>query len=65
MYLKEKRCGKIKARGCDDRRKQRIYTDKQEATSPTVSLVALILTCVIDAVEEHDFVTVNIPGSFL
>ena len=65
MYLKEKRCGEIKARGCVDGGKQRIYTDKQEAQSPTVSLAALMLSCVIDAVKEHDIVTVNIPGAFL
>ena len=50
MYLKEKRCGEIKARGCVDGRKQRIYTDKQESSLSTVSLVALMLTCVIDVV---------------
>ena len=36
MYLKEKRCRTIKARGCADGRKQPIYTPKDEASSPTV-----------------------------
>jgi uncharacterized protein YeaC (DUF1315 family) len=30
MYLKQKRCGRIKARGCADRRKQRLYKSKEE-----------------------------------
>ena len=60
MYLKEKRCGKIKARGIADGRKQRIYITKEEANSPTVSIAGLMLTCVIDAFEERDVATVDI-----
>ena len=36
MYLKQKRCGKIKARGCADGRKQRLWKSKDETSSPTV-----------------------------
>ena len=35
MFVKEKRCGTIKGRGCADGRKQRIYTTKDEASAPT------------------------------
>ena len=28
MFLKEKRCGRVKARGCTDGRKQRLYKDQ-------------------------------------
>jgi hypothetical protein len=38
MFLKRKRCGKIKARGCADRRPQREYISKDESSSPTVSI---------------------------
>jgi hypothetical protein len=65
MYLKQKRCGRVKARGCADRRKQRIYKTKEETSSPTVSIEALFLTSVIDAQEGRDVATVNIPGAFL
>ena len=65
MFLKKKRCGKIKGRGCADGRKQRIYTAKEEASSPTVSVEALMLTCAIDAKEERDVATVDIPGAFM
>ena len=51
MYLKQKRCGRIKARGCADGRKQRVYKGKDETSSPTVSTEALFLSCVIDAQE--------------
>jgi hypothetical protein len=32
MFLKKKRCGPIKGRGCADGRKQRIYKTKEETT---------------------------------
>ena len=54
MYLKRKRCGRIKARGCADGRKQRIYKTKDETSSPTVSIEALFLTSVIDAHERRN-----------
>jgi hypothetical protein len=50
MFLKEKRCGTIKGRGCADGRKQRETMTKEETSSPTVATEALILTCVIDAI---------------
>lgn len=53
MFLKQKRCGKIKARGCADRRKQRLYKTKEETSSPTVSIEGMILTCMVDAYERR------------
>jgi hypothetical protein len=41
MYLKRKRCGKIKGRGCADGRKQRAWTDKADSSSPTIATEAL------------------------
>jgi len=49
MFLKEKRDGTIKARGCADGRPQRLYTNKDDASSPTVSIEAMMLSCAIDA----------------
>jgi hypothetical protein len=65
MYLKEKRDGKIKGRGCADGRPQRLYIPKGEASSPTASLAGLIITCVIDAYEGRKVATADIPGAFL
>ena len=49
MFLKRKRCGKVKGRGCADGRKQRAYITREESTAPTVSTEAVFLTAVIDA----------------
>ena len=46
MFLKEKRDRSIKARGCADGRPQRIYTNKEDASSPTMSIEAMVLSCV-------------------
>ena len=65
MFLKEKRSGQIKGRGCADGRRQRLYTSKEEASSPTVSIEAVILTSTIDAAEGRDVATVDIPNAFM
>jgi hypothetical protein len=65
MYLKQKRCGRIKARGCADGRKQHLYKSKDETSSPTVSTEAVFLTSVIEAQERRKVMTINIPGAFM
>jgi hypothetical protein len=65
MFLKRKRCGKIKGLGCANGRKQRIYTTKQEASSPTVTIESLMISCAIDAKEGRDVATVDIRGAFM
>jgi hypothetical protein len=45
MFLKRKRDGTVKARGCTDGRPQREYISKDESSSPTVSIYALIQSC--------------------
>jgi len=65
MFLKEKRDGTIKARGCADGRPQREYTRKEEVSSPTVSLEAMMLSCAIDTKEGRYVIVTDIPGAFL
>ena len=65
MFLKRKRCGKIKARGCADGRSQRGYITKDESSSPTVKTQALMCSCLIDAIERRCVVVGDIPGAFL
>jgi len=65
MFLKEKRDGTIKARGCADGRSQREYTTKAETSSPTVSLEAMMMSCTIDAREGRHVAVTDIPGAFL
>lgn len=61
MFLKRRRCGKIKGRACADGRKQRPYVLRKEATSPTV---AVFLAAVIDAFEGREAAIVDLPGAF-
>ena len=65
MFLKRKRTGKIKARGCADGRPQREYITKEESSSPTVSLYALMASCLMDAIDNRKVITCDIPGAFL
>jgi hypothetical protein len=65
MFLKRKWCGKVKGRGCADGRKQRRYTDRADAASPTVATEAVFLTVVIDALENCDVAVIDIPGAFM
>ena len=65
MFLKQKRCGKVKVCGCTDGRKQRLYKSKEDTTSPTITTKALFLTCLTDAIEEHYIVTCDVPGAFM
>ena len=64
MFLKQKRCGKIKGRGCTDGRKQRLYKNKEDTTSPTITTEALFLTCLVDAIENRYVATCDMPGAF-
>ena len=65
MFLKQKRSGQIKGRGCADGRKQCVHTGKEEKTSPTVATESVMLTSTIDAKEGRDVATVDIPGAFM
>ena len=65
MFLKEKRTGEIKGRGCADGRKQRLHTNKEDASSPTVAIESVFLTSVIDAKENRDVATIDVPGAFM
>ena len=65
MFLKRKRSGKMKGRGCADGRPQREYISKEESSSPTVSIHTLFGSCVIDALDNQSVITIDTPGAFL
>jgi hypothetical protein len=65
MFLKGKRCERIKARGCTDGRKQRLWKTKLETSSPTVHTHSLFLTALIAGFEGRKVVTVDISGAFM
>jgi len=65
MFIKEKRDGAVKARGCDDGRPQQQYTEKGDASSPMVFLEAMLMSCSIEAKEGRYVAVADIPGTFL
>ena len=65
MFLKQKRCVKIKGRGCSVGIKQRKYLTKDDTITPTLEMEALFLTCLIDTMEHREVATVDIPGAFI
>jgi hypothetical protein len=65
MFLKRKRCGKVKARGCADGRPQREYITKDESSSPTVSIYALMTSCLMDDIKGRKVAICDIPGASL
>ncbi len=65
MFLKQKRSGRIKGRGCADGRKQRLCKTKEETSAPTVATESLFLSCAIDAKERRTVVTTDMPGAFM
>ena len=65
MFLKQKRNGSIKGRGCADGRPQRVYKSKTETSSPTAAIESVFITVLIDAREGRDVAIVDIPGAFL
>jgi hypothetical protein len=65
MFLKEKQCGWIKAKGCTDGRKQQLHKSKEETNSLTVSSEALFLILAINPQKKHKVMTIDIPGAFV
>ena len=65
MFLKRKRRGEMKGRGCANGRPQREYITKEESSSPTVSLYALMGSCLTAAMDSRKVITVDILGAFL
>jgi hypothetical protein len=49
MFLKEKGDGSLKGRTVARGNKQWDYISKEDASSPTVTTEALLLSCIIDA----------------
>ena len=69
MTIKEKKQGleivELKGRMVGDGRSQRGLYNKTETASPTVGLDNLVITTVIDAHENRDVATVDLPGAYL
>ena len=65
MFLKLKRCGKIKGRTVAGGNKQRDCMSKEDASLPTVMTEAVLLSCIIDATEGRDVAVIDVPSAFI
>jgi len=65
MLLAEKNDGQIKGRYVYKGSDTRDWLTREETSSPTASLEGIINTCVIDAHEERDVMSVDIPNAFI
>ena len=65
IFLVQKQDGSIKARACANGSTQREYTARDDATSPTVSTEAVLITGVIEAKQKRDIMTADIPNAFV
>ena len=65
MFLKLKRSGKMKGRGCANGRSQQEYITMERSSLPTVSLYTLMGSCLMDTMDGRKVITVDIPGAFL
>jgi hypothetical protein len=65
IFVKKKRNGILKARQVAGDNKQQGYIMKEDAYSPTVSLDAVLLMCVVDANKNRDVPIADIPNAFI
>ena len=65
IFLTEKRDKSVKARTCANGSTQRAYIPKEEAASPTAATDSILVTAVIDARQERDVMTLDVPNAFV
>jgi len=65
IFLVEKRDGRVKARTCANGSVERAWMAKEGTASPTTVTESILLTAVIDAEENRDVATVDIPNAFI
>ena len=65
MFLSEKRDGTIKGRMVYNGKPTRQWISRDDAASPTVSLNSIMVLAAIDAKENHDVMTADVPNAFV
>jgi hypothetical protein len=65
LFLKKKRCRKIKGQACINEALQREYIPKEEAASPMVSTKSMFITSTIAASKKRHVWCYNIPSAFV
>jgi hypothetical protein len=65
MFLRENRDGAVKGRMVSNGKPTREWLSREDSASPTAALKSIMLTAVIDAHEERDVMTCDIPNVFI
>jgi hypothetical protein len=65
MFLGEKLCGTVKGRMVYNGKPTREWLLREDSASPTAALESIMLTAVIDAHEECNVMTCDIPNAFI
>jgi len=65
IFLTEKKDGLIKGRHCANGNPQRQWMDQEQVSSPTVMTESTMITAIIEAKENRDVATCDIPNAFI
>jgi hypothetical protein len=67
MNIVEKQDGRVQAHACADGSKEwcQLGYKKEDGASPTVATDSIMITATIDAYEQRNVATIDIPGAFL
>ena len=65
IFLVEKCDGTVKARTCANGSTQRAYMDRDGAASPTAMTESILITATIDAKQNRNVMTADIPNTFV
>jgi hypothetical protein len=65
MFLTEKRDKRMKGRMVYNGKPTREWLSREDAASPTAALESILITGVIEAKEERDVMTCDIPNAFI
>jgi Reverse transcriptase (RNA-dependent DNA polymerase) len=65
FFLVEKRDGRVKARACANGSTQQENINKDNTASPTVATESILLTAAIEAKENRDVMSADIPNAFV
>jgi hypothetical protein len=65
LFLKEKRCGKIKGQACINGAPQWAYISKEEAALPSVSTESMFITSAVAASKRRHIRCYEVPSAFM
>eukprot|EP00957_Ditylum_brightwellii_P057453 4356106-Ditylum_brightwellii.AAC.1 len=65
IFLPEKQDKTIKAQACANGSKQCTYITREEASSPTATTEAILITGVIKVKQQRDIMMLDIPNAFV